>query len=68
MARSMQISDYFSVQYELIFKFYYLPFYWKIVKFKNSATFKKRPSLSVSDDLRYFLYTLLSIVILQDVD
>ncbi len=46
-----------------IFKFYYLSFLLEIVKFKNLATFQKCPSLSVSKDLRYFLYTLLPLVI-----
>ena len=53
----------FGLNASRIFKFYYLFFLLEIVKFKNLATFQKCPNLSVSNDLRYFLYTLLPIVI-----
>jgi len=49
----------FGLNTSRIFKFYYLSFLLEIVKFKNLATFQKCPNLSVSNDLRYFLYTLL---------
>ncbi|MFL0354624.1 hypothetical protein ACI5KZ_13700, partial [Xanthomarina sp. GH4-25] len=53
----------FGLNASRIFKFYYLSFYLEIVKFKNLATFQKCPNLCVSNDLRYFLYTMLPVVL-----
>jgi hypothetical protein len=53
----------FGLHTSRIFKFYYLSFLLEIVKFKNLATFQICPNHSFSNDLGYFLYTMLVIVI-----
>lgn len=40
-------------------------FLFKYSQFKNLATFQKYPNHRVSNDLRYFLFTLLCDVILR---
>ncbi|KGO05381.1 hypothetical protein NV36_14365 [Dokdonia donghaensis DSW-1] len=68
MARGVQISVPvaigISVEHEPNFLILLFIFLLEIVKFKNLATFQKYPNISVSNDLRYFLYTLLPTVIL----
>jgi hypothetical protein len=49
----------FGLNTSRIFKFYYLSFYWKSSNLKIWRLSKNAPNLSVSNDLRYFLYTLL---------
>tara|TARA_B110000259_G_scaffold173584_1_gene206995 strand:+ start:690 stop:911 length:222 start_codon:yes stop_codon:yes gene_type:complete len=53
----------FGLNTSRIFKFYYLFILLEIVKFKNLATFQKCPNPSVSNHLRYFLYTLLAFIV-----